>query len=276
MDLAVNAVERLSPAAWEETLRRLRDRVPGLRSVFYDAEPFPHAVVDGLFDATLLDAVAAEFPAPGTGGWRHWRSRYENKSDGLADDVAGPLARLFIQRLNGQAFLDEIEAVTGIPGLIADPRPMLHQARRGSVLGVHVDGNQSERTGLYRRLNLFLYLNRDWPESYAGELEFWNADATACVRRIAPAFNRLVVFAVTPTSHHGFTAPLACPEDRLRRAIGLRYFTAAMPDDGDALGDLPVFHAPPGGRLHRLRGRALEFVPPVLTDWLRRRRDRRP
>src|ERR1041385_6984825 len=48
-------------------------------STYRTADPFPHAVEDGLFDPSILDRVAAEFEAMNRGEWHHSKSRHENK-----------------------------------------------------------------------------------------------------------------------------------------------------------------------------------------------------
>jgi len=77
-----------------------------------------------------------------------------------------------------------------------------------------------------RRLNVLIYLNRDWREEYGGALEIWDTDKSACVRRIVPIFNRCVVFDTTKTSFHGNPEPVAHPDGRPRRSIALYYYTA--------------------------------------------------
>ena len=45
-----------------------------------------------------------------------------------------------------------------------------------------------------------------------------------CERRIAPLFNRCVVFRTSETSFHGVPGGVACPEGRSRRSLALYYF----------------------------------------------------
>ena len=227
---------------WPSTLARLNERAEELRRTFIDAEPFPHVVVDGLFDDALLDAIAAEFPGLSDEHWYTTVSpnggkRYAGDVEGLA----GPLTLILVRRLNAQSFIDCLEAITGLDGLISHREPTMHLSGRGSELGVHIDGSKAGKTGLLRRLNLLLYLNRNWSESYAGDLELWNEDATVCVKRIAPLFNRLVILLNTDKSYHGFPRPLLCPDGTCRRAISVRFFTTKMRNGERASPDQPHF-----------------------------------
>ncbi len=47
---------------------------------------------------------------------------------------------------------------------------------------------------MWRRVNVFLYINEDWDENWGGHLEFWDAAMTRMEVQIAPLFNRLVSF----------------------------------------------------------------------------------
>src|SRR5262245_46442302 len=100
-----------------------------------------------------------------------------------------------MQHLNASPFVEFLEELTGIHGLIADPHLRgggLHEIRRGGTLGVHADFNVYTRLKIFRRLNLLIYLNRDWQDDWGGHLELWDRTGRQCVRRIAPTFNRAV------------------------------------------------------------------------------------
>ena len=58
---------------------RLRD-IPGdLRASYAAADPFPHVVLDGLFDDADLDAVLREFPKPEAMKWAKFDNPMEKK-----------------------------------------------------------------------------------------------------------------------------------------------------------------------------------------------------
>ena len=103
----------------------------------------------------------------------------------------------------------------------------LHQIVPGGHLGVHVDFNRHPRTGLERRLNVLMYLNRDWKEEYGGALELWRAEPRRREQRILPLWGRLVVFSTTDRSYHGHPEPLACPEGMTRKSVALYYYSLA-------------------------------------------------
>src|SRR5262249_34806488 len=132
------------------------------------------------------------------------------------------------------------------------------------------------RYGLDRRLNAILYLNSNWQEEYGGHLELWDRDMTRCVSRIAPLFNRLVVFTTTDFSYHGHPNVLECPEGMTRKSLALFYYTNGRP--ADEVSDLhwTLFQARPGEEFEdfeqrdRLKNLAKDVLPPVVTRLIRK------
>lgn len=127
--------------------------------------------------------------------------------------------------------------MTGIQGLIPDPYFLgggFHQTTNGGKLDVHTDFNLHKELTLERRINVLIYLNRDWREEYGGCLELWNSGMRECVRKIAPEFNRTVVFSTTESSWHGHPEPVQHPDALPRRSIALYYYTSTWDKDSRA------------------------------------------
>jgi hypothetical protein len=205
-----------------------------LRSRYAAAEPFPHIVLDGLFDDTTLDEVLEDFPAPGQMRWMSFDNAQEKKLGWYHErSTVTDRLRHFLEAMNGFEMLMFLEALTGIEGLIPDPYfggGGLHQIEPGGFLKVHADFNVHPKLKLDRRLNLLVYLNKDWREEYGGHLELWDQDRAACRQRILPLFNRTVVFSTTDTSYHGHPHPLTAPPGRTRKSASFYYYTAGRPE----------------------------------------------
>ena len=80
-------------------------------------------------------------------------------------------------------------------------------------------------TGLNRRLNALVYLNPGWEESWGGEFGIYDNTGDQCVKKIAPLFNRLVIFDSHDKSFHGLPDPINFPDEVPRRSILLYYYT---------------------------------------------------
>lgn len=193
--------------------------------------PFPHIVLDGLFADALLDRAVAELPGV-EANWTAYDTVNERKR--VCSDTAafGPAAETIAHALNSSRFVRFLENLTGIAGLIADPH--LHAAgymkvSPGGFLGLHYDFATQRELMLDRRINVLLYLNRDWEPQWGGQLELHSNDPLASPHHIEkavePSFNRLLVFN-TPNALHGHRRSLTCPPGRARLCLSWYYYTA--------------------------------------------------
>jgi Rps23 Pro-64 3,4-dihydroxylase Tpa1-like proline 4-hydroxylase len=205
-----------------------------LRAQYAGAEPFPHIVLDGLFDDDLLDAVLREFPDRQAMKWREFDTATEKKLGYYHESSSiSKTVRDFLNEMNSFEMLLWLEALTGIEGLIPDPYfggGGLHQIEAGGFLKVHADFNVHPKLKLDRRLNLLVYLNKDWRDEYGGHLELWDRDGNGCRTKILPLFNRTVIFSTSDTSFHGHPHPLTPPAGASRKSVSLYYYTAGRPE----------------------------------------------
>src|SRR4051795_519961 len=229
----------------EQLLALAEDR----REAYASAHPYPHTLFDDFLPEGTLEAVLAEFPRPKGADWFAFDSATERKLATKDDTLMGPATRRLLAELNSGPFIDFLERLTGIEGLIPDPHFVgggLHQIERGGHLKVHADFNRHPRTELERRLNVLIYLNRNWKDEYGGAFELWNEDMTAAVQKVMPYFNRCVVFSTTSTSYHGHPEPLACPEGQTRKSMALYYYSKDRPASERNEGHNTLFKARPG------------------------------
>jgi 2OG-Fe(II) oxygenase superfamily len=261
------------------------------REGYAAATPYPHTVIDDFLSESVLDEVLAEFPKPGEAEWFAFDSPTERKLATKDDSAMGPATQRLLAALNSGTFIDFLERLTGIEGLVPDPHFVgggLHQIERGGHLKVHADFNHHPRTGLERRLNVLVYLNRDWQDAHGGAFELWNRDMTRCEEKAMPYFNRCVVFSTTSTSYHGHPEPLNCPEGETRKSIALYYYSKDRPAEEKTDAHNTLFQARPGEEIpaspptdptrplsDRLKAAARQVTPPILLDVARRRRARR-
>ena len=227
----------------------LRRHAERLRASYSRAAPFPHAVIDDLFPAGVIQAIASEVPeqmlpsgcVPGAAACYRKASVHFRKSE-LHHESMGPSTRRLFVTLRSAPFVRFLETLSGVEGLIPDPGyegSGVHLTGDGGVLAVHHDFNYmlcdvasgvysgcgrpnphaaatAQRVQLHRRVNVFVYLNHDWPDAYGGHLELWARNMSRCEARIRPALGRFAVFSSTDFSFHGHPTPLRLPPGRMR------------------------------------------------------------
>ena len=84
---------------------------------------------------------------------------------------------------------------------------------------------------LDRRVNVLIYLNKDWKREYNGYLELWDKEMQFCKKKISPDFNKMVIFSTTDFSNHGHPEPLKCPKNKSRKSLALYYFSNGRPQE---------------------------------------------
>lgn len=182
--------------------------------------PFQHWVIDDMFEPDELRVILDEWPQPRDMLFKACATSI--KAHCTEWDDFGPVTASFIRKLNAQPFLEQLEDMTGIDGLIADQEIKgggLHEIPPGGFLKMHVDFNWHPRLQAVRKLNLLLYLNEGW--KWNGELVL-SRDGHDRTKVIEPVFNRCVVFPTTETSWHGHPEPLKAPHSR--KSIALYYY----------------------------------------------------
>ena len=152
---------------------------------YINAVPFPHIVLDNFFKDSILDLVLKEFPNNLDEVGYQFKTKVEqkkytlNKGSLLSDETNN-----FINFLNSQIFLEFIQELTSIKEkLQADPYLEgggLHELRNDGFLNIHADFNKHPSLNLDRRLNILIYLNKNWEEEFGGNLELWDKNMTAC------------------------------------------------------------------------------------------------
>lgn len=239
------------------------------------AEPFPHIVLDDFLAEQLADLCLSEFPQRPSAGAGYARQQ-ENKKLEFKPETLSPSLRALFYSFNSIPFVEFLENLTGIKGLIPDPYfagAGLHEVANGGHLNIHADFNHHAPLNLERRINVLIYLNRDWKEEYGGCFEIWDRAMSRRCLRVVPQFNRCVIFNTSSTSFHGNPEPVNHPMGVSRRAIALYYYTATW--DKSRREHTTQFKVRPdsidqfdfGVRLQEI---ANEIVPPIATRAFRK------
>ncbi|HEY8279094.1 MAG TPA: 2OG-Fe(II) oxygenase [Bdellovibrionota bacterium] len=219
---------------------RLWDETRALRERFASASPFPHLVVDQFLDPAFARKMVEQFPSFFTGKSIDEHGRKGGKA--AREDVAklGPAYQEISQVFQSQRFLDWVSSITGIPDLIFDPAYVgggTHENLCGQDMSLHVDFNFHPIQGWHRRLNLLIYLNEEWEESWGGAIELWEnpwaPPSRNRIAKIAPLMNRMVIFPTTETSWHGFEK-VNIPQEKIagvgsRKSFALYLYSKERP-----------------------------------------------
>ena len=210
--------------------------VDELADKYQNNPPFPNIYFDSFFEVPFLRKVLGEFPdISALEDNIHYVNPNEEKFASKGEYQFGEHTKNLAHYLNSQPFLEFLQKLTGIQEtLIPDPYfegGGFHQIKPGGFLKLHVDFHKHPKLSLDRRINVLVYLNEKWEESYGGHFELWETDMSKNVVKILPVFNRMAIFSTTGNSWHGHPNPLTCPSDRSRKSLALYYYTHGRPKE---------------------------------------------
>jgi hypothetical protein len=221
------------PGLIPRALERLAARADAYAREWSSKTPFRYVVMDDFLAPEDAEAILAAYPEPDVEGWNHPTYMHQRKKFTRTSGFEPPVAEFFALTASPE-FRTLMTRITGIADLEADPDLVgggLHQILRGGFLNVHVDYNFHPKTKLHRRLNLLLYMNKDWQDEWEGCLELWDMQTKRQLERIAPRFNRAAMFETNEISYHGHPRPLNTPSHVTRKSLAVYYYTKTR-DDG--------------------------------------------
>lgn len=227
-----------------------------LKREFDTAVPFRHLVIESFLEPEFAAEVAAAFPTFDEARAQGFEFDFvnERRKIQLSDPSTfpAPVARLN-EALAAPDFLADLEYITGIPQLEPDPTlggAGMHVTGAHGRLDVHVDFNYIDERECHRRLNILVYFNPGWDESWGGDVELWDRNVKHCHDRVSPLLNRCVLFETSDISFHG-VAPLVGPADIVRQSFAAYYYTKDPPPNWDGTRHGTIFRARPDEKLRR-------------------------
>lgn len=208
-------------------------------ALFNAEKPFKHIVLDNFFTVGVAHDLLQEFPK--------FEDKYAlnelGKVGGKAvitdiKNISSSYKSIY-RYLNSKEFLQSIEDITGIKNLIADPKMYgggTHENTAGQELDAHIDYNYINGGNLHRRLNLILYLNKEWEPDWGGSIELHSNPRKPndnVIKSVLPLYNRVLIFETNEHSWHGFTK-IQLPTDKqhlTRKSLAIYLYTTERPKE---------------------------------------------
>ena len=215
---------------------------------FKSATPFNHVIIDDFFLTDIADKISEEFPSFNSDGLGHYDETFGLKRVQNSWDKFPKYTYQAFTMLGREGFLNHMRNLiaihnSSIPKLWMDHGLNgggLHMHGPGGALNVHLDYNIHPKLGEQRKLNIIIYMAKDWNPEWGGGLEVWSNDPETNrpkehVNTIENKFNRAVIFDTTQGSWHGFQKKLTCPEGQYRKSLAA-YYVRPAPEGSDPRG----------------------------------------
>ena len=211
-----------------------------LSEQYSNAKPFPHIVMKSFIKNDLINNVLNEFPdLSQINNTIRFNNEKEVKFASKGMEQLSPSAFYLCSFLNSNIFLRYLQSLTSInEKLISDPYMEgggYHEIKKGGLLKVHADfSKHSSKLNLDRRLNLIIYLNKDWNKNWGGCLSLFDENIKESIS-VSPDFNTAILFSTNSKTYHGHPDALNCPENISRKSLALYYFSTGRPS-GEIIG----------------------------------------
>ena len=200
-----------------KSLNQLKSFAIKNKSKYKNSKPYPHIVIKNFFNKEFLNKITKEFPDLSK---IKTSINYDNKNEvKFANNnrrVFKKNTKSLFKFLNSQQFINFMQTLTSIEETLLPDNSLsgggLHEIKSGGVLKIHTDFNKHPIKNLDRRINVLIYLNKNWKTNYGGHLELWNKNMSKCIKKILPVFNTIVVFSTNDLTNHGHPKPLRCPK----------------------------------------------------------------
>ena len=191
-------------------------------------KPFSHIEIDNYWNEDLLKECGKDiYQFDKWDGEKNFygsiKKRHSNKYQIFPESV-----KKIVNETHCVQFLEWLKSFTGEEVLLNDPYMLgsgIHSITQGGFLKIHADFNWLEKIQLYRKLNILIYLNENWKETWGGFLELWSKDVKKCEKKFSPTFNKTVIFSTDDFSYHGHPEPLNCPSNVWRNSLVFYYYS---------------------------------------------------
>ncbi len=196
-----------------------------LQQDFLNAEPFEHVIIDNFLESSYAEKIYELFPTPDN-DWHEYKNPIEVK---YAFDNINTLStelKNYFYYLSTPEITNIIRYITTINNLEYDEYlhgAGLHIHPRNGRLNIHLDYEKHPFSGKERRLNIILFMSKDWNTNWNGANELWDKDVTKCIAKTDIKFNRAILFKTNNISWHGLPDKITCPNEIFRKSLAYYY-----------------------------------------------------
>ncbi len=195
------------------------------KDIYKNAKPFEYVIIDNFFDDNYANYIYDNFPSPfDDNNWHLYCNPIEHKYSLNNFENHPKIGELFTS-LTEDSFISNMKHITAINDLENDPHlhgAGIHMYPNNGKLDMHLDYNIHPITKKERRINLIVYMNKDWKDEYGGKIEFYDTNMNKITEEM-PLFNTAIIFKTSDISYHGLPKPIKCPDDIFRKSIAIYY-----------------------------------------------------
>jgi hypothetical protein len=212
------------------------NNITELAEKFQQSGKLKHIIIENFLNEKYINKLANDFPKQPDNKllWWEYKNPIEykyacDKISLLSEDL-----ELYFYLLSSTYVLRLMRELTGIKELEVDDYlhgAGLHLHPRNGRLGLHLDYEKHPVSGKQRRINIILYVSKNWKKEWNGATELWNEDVSKCIGSSPVVFNNAIIFQTDETSWHRLPEPIMCPEGEYRMSLAYYYVSPLVARD---------------------------------------------
>ena len=205
------------------------NNVESYQSKFLNAEPFEHIIIPNFLNENYANLLSDKFPEDiNNNYWFKYNNPIEIKY--TLDNLEKLPIHLkdFFYLFSTKELTNKFSLLSGIENLEYDPYlhgAGLHIHPKNGKLQMHLDYEKHPHLNKERRLNVILYLNKDWDPLWKGETQLWDKNMEKCIVKSPVKFNTAIIFKTNEISWHGIPDKIECPEGIFRKTLAYYYIS---------------------------------------------------
>lgn len=191
----------------------------------YNNNPFGHIIIDNFLNEEYADKVFNCFPDDYKNWWKY-NNPLEVKFANDEIHKMHPKIKNIFYALSSDEIIKKFSEITRINNLEYDKYlhgAGLHVHPRNGRLNMHLDYEKHPISGKERRLNIILYLSKNWKEEWNGDTQLWDQNMEKCIVKSHVKFNTAIIFETNNLSWHGLPEKIICPEGVFRKTLAYYY-----------------------------------------------------
>lgn len=214
-----------------------KENINELKSNFINAKPFEHIIIPNFLNKEYAELLHSQFNIDNLNDpniWHKYNNPIEVKyANDNINKMEKDISELFYI-LSTHQITNLFSKLSNIDDLEFDPYlhgAGLHVHPRDGRLNMHLDYEKHPISGKERRLNLILYLTKDWNSDWNGDTQLWDEKMENCVVKSNVIFNTAIIFKTNDISWHGLPEKITCPENVYRKTFAYYYLSNITSDE---------------------------------------------
>lgn len=198
------------------------------KNLYINSEPFPNIIINNFLNEEYAEIIYKLFPE-NYEEWYKYNNPLEVKyANDKINDLPLEIKKLFYY-LSTTKIINKIREITDINNLNYDSflhGAGIHAHPRNGRLNLHLDYEKHPILDAQRRINIILYMSKDWKDEWNGQTELWNNDLSQCIVKSSVKFNTALIFQTNEISYHGLPKKILCPQNIYRKSIAYYYISS--------------------------------------------------